>query len=439
MHTKCKKFKKGAASFYIVALSTLILVIIATSFATVILSEASRSENDDLSQSAYDSALAGVEDAKLAFANFKRCVESGAKAATSKPSGGGEINCSEIIWWVQHSDCYTVGRILGKIPKSEEKEVLIGETYASNGNEESVMNQAYTCVKIDTNLADYKATLNSGHMSQVVRAGVADNGSNAVERVRISWYAVKNNQAQQWKNFQSNRVTFGAVGDNITNYATPPTLEVQIVQTAEKFSLSDFDKTQTGQTNRGTVYLVPSKEKKTGATANYIGTWKNDKNLIDANQVVKTNNRTASNKPFVVYCNSSDEFWCSVEIELPKAINGSDTARRANNTFMIGISLPYQKPDTEFSIELICGNSNTNCGEKGSQISDSESLVHIKNTQVSIDSTGRANDLYRRVETRIETQDRAFGYGLPYYALQILGDSGASKQMTVAYEKAFYF
>ena len=60
------KNKKGAASFYIVAFSTLIMVIIAASFAAIIISEVTRTSNDDLAQSAYDSALAGVEDAKLA-------------------------------------------------------------------------------------------------------------------------------------------------------------------------------------------------------------------------------------------------------------------------------------------------------------------------------------------------------------------------------------
>ena len=59
-----KKTKKGAASFYVVAFSTLILMIIATSFAAIIISEVTRTSNDDLAQSAYDSAMAGVEDAK---------------------------------------------------------------------------------------------------------------------------------------------------------------------------------------------------------------------------------------------------------------------------------------------------------------------------------------------------------------------------------------
>ncbi len=70
-------FKKGAASFYMVAFSTLILVIIVASFAAIIISAVIRASNDDLSQSAYDSALAGIEDAKLAYYNYRACIEQG--------------------------------------------------------------------------------------------------------------------------------------------------------------------------------------------------------------------------------------------------------------------------------------------------------------------------------------------------------------------------
>ena len=69
-----QRFKKGVASFYIVAFSTLILVIVSASFATVILSEVTRTANEDLSQSAYDSALAGVEDAKVALLKYHQCL-----------------------------------------------------------------------------------------------------------------------------------------------------------------------------------------------------------------------------------------------------------------------------------------------------------------------------------------------------------------------------
>lgn len=80
------QFKKGAASFYIVAFSTLILLIVATSFATIIISELNRTLNEDLSQSAYDSAMAGVEDAKLAYYSYQNCVA----------NEGGSSDCNTI-------------------------------------------------------------------------------------------------------------------------------------------------------------------------------------------------------------------------------------------------------------------------------------------------------------------------------------------------------
>ena len=436
LKNKFKRTRKGAASFYIVAFSTLILVIIATSFATVILSESSRSENDDLSQSAYDSALAGVEDAKVAFSNYRRCVEAGVTTGTEPIGSGTTITCSDIVWWMQHPDCYTVGHILGKIGKEEQAEVTVGGTVITGSDGQTTTNQAYTCVLIDTDLDDYRATLDSDNMSHVIRAGVADGGTNTVSKLKISWYSVRadNRDFLKYSNFIDGRVTFGALTNS--TIAVPPTLEVQIVQTAPSFTLSQFDITESGRTNRGTVYLAPTSTPVSGSSTNYIGAYNSGKNLITASQVVKTNDHRVSNKPFAVYCNpnTGDEFYCSVEIELPLPIGGD----RANDTFMIGVALPYQRPDTDFSIELICSDGST-CGGNGGATLGADTVVQIKNTQVSIDSTGRANDLYRRVETRLETSDTAFGYGSPYYVLQILGNGGVTKDMTVTTEGDFYF
>ena len=97
------KFKKGAASFYVVAFSTLILLIIAASFTALVIAQITRSSNADLAQSAYDSALAGVEDAKLAFYNYQKCLaqhETEAEGIDNNP----EVTCGEIIYAMEHSD-----------------------------------------------------------------------------------------------------------------------------------------------------------------------------------------------------------------------------------------------------------------------------------------------------------------------------------------------
>ncbi len=57
--------KKGAAAIYVVIFTATLLSIIALSFVRLMLSEMSRTTNYSLSQSALNSALAGIEDAKI--------------------------------------------------------------------------------------------------------------------------------------------------------------------------------------------------------------------------------------------------------------------------------------------------------------------------------------------------------------------------------------
>lgn len=436
--------KKGAASFYIVAFSTLILVLIATSFALVITSEIARTSNDDLSQSAYDSALAGTEDAKVAFSNYRRCAEAAASSngalRAEKPVGNGEVTCKDILYWMENPDCYMVGHILGKIPKSEEAEVMVGGVEKTGAGGETTTNQAYTCVIINTDLNDYRTTLTASKRIQTMKGSVGMTATNDVKKIKLSWYSVRNDvkiKDYNFTNFNGSRVVFPAFG--ASTISMPPTVELQIVQTGTSFTLAQFDQTGPGQTNRGTLYLVPTSNGNAArnTTENYIGVYNGSTNLVSPDKVVKTNNHWAMNYPFLVYCNpnSTAEFYCSVEVEMPNPIGGGP---RNNDTFMISVSLPYQQPDTDFSIELICtsGTCGTTADASGGA---SDATAKITNSQISIDSTGRANDLYRRVETRLETADTTFGAGYPYYALEILGPGPTEKLLKPTSEYNFYF
>jgi hypothetical protein len=456
--------KKGAASFYIVAFSTLILVLIATSFALVITSEISRTSNDDLSQSAYDSALAGTEDAKVAFSNYQRCVEAklsdnSNSIRAEEPVGNGEVTCNDILYWMEHPDCYMVGHILGKIPKSypdsnhPNPEVMVGgvKKTGAGGETTTNTNQAYTCVIINTDLNDYRTTLTAFKRIQTMKASVGTGATNDVKKIKLSWYSVRNDVSLKFQNFKDGRVAFKPFG--VDAISVPPTVELQIVQTGTSFTLAQFDQTGPGQTNRGTMYFVPTdncgvaglaRSDKKDTSRNYNGVATGPcsvpsevKNNVSASQVVETNDRKVMNTAFLVYCNpnSPAEFYCSVEVEVPDPIGGGP---RNNDTFMISVSLPYQQPDTDFSIELICtsGTCGTTADASGRA---SDATAKITNSQISIDSTGRANDLYRRVETRLETADTTFGAGYPYYALEILGPGPTEKLLKPTSEYNFYF
>ena len=80
MTNRKTKFKNGAVSFYIVVFLTLIFGIITLSFVRIILNEVRETANTDLYNSAYDSALAGIEDAKIALIKYHDCISQGAVA-----------------------------------------------------------------------------------------------------------------------------------------------------------------------------------------------------------------------------------------------------------------------------------------------------------------------------------------------------------------------
>ena len=185
-----KKFREGAASFYIVAFSTLILLVVATSFAAIIISEITRTSNDDLSQSAYDSAMAGIEDAKLAYYNYQNCKVSPSNA-----------KCNEIIKYVEHpekgDECNMVGNILGR--STEIQEYTETNTISNN------MQQEYTCVMLQTKTKGIESTLNSVNSMRVYELNFADiekedgtidtSGETIATRItkaKISWFSGAN-------------------------------------------------------------------------------------------------------------------------------------------------------------------------------------------------------------------------------------------------------
>lgn len=411
-----KKFKKGAASFYIVAISTLILVIIAASFAAVIISEMARTSNDDLAQSAYDSALAGVEDGKLAFYNYQNCLKNSADG------------CTEIINWFNKANdpkntddkCDMVAEILQRkieLDNGNKTGVLVQETEVGNS-----LQQAYTCVIVRTTLNDYMATLTSNDSSRVIRANFDKISASEVKSIRVSWQSDKEDATVENSNFDGDGI-FG------TKSPVPPVISVGLVQTAKTFNLSDFDMTVGDTTDRGTLYLVPVEEDSNttdnrardiamnGSEGKYLGAWNGAYNYIAKTGFLKSNDKTLTNLPYAVYCANGNEFACSATMELPDPVGGD----RNDDTFMVVVSMPYAGSSTDVKLEF-CTTSTCFVGD---DVTSTESTaVSISNTQVSIDSTGRANDLYRRVEVRLDAADNASPY--PTYAIQLLGSGDSS-------------
>lgn len=399
------KTKQGAASMYTVVFTTMLLTIICLSFVRIIMSEVTNTINDELSQSAYDSALAGIEDAKLAVIKYHNCL--GMDSDDRR-----ENNCSAIENYMNSSNydnCGAIPEILGRTHTNGE--VLITEKNSSVSGE---MLQAYTCVTATEKLPDYRSYLSATDTIRIIP--LISNKIDEVTAIRVNWYSDSDGTTYNFANVDNaGKVSFGKT-DSIS---TPPTIAVQLIQTDRRFNLSDFDytKTKDNSTNRGTLWLTPSKNNDTGAT-NYI----NSKNGF-----LKSNNKATRNSAFKIKCatgaSEGMEFACSTVISLPKPVDSnsdSEFFRNSESSYLV-LTLPYGQPASDFSVEL-CTDSDGNCEPSGTETKENI-IAYFNGAQAAVDSTGRANDIYRRVESRIELVDIYFPF--PEFELFLISDDNA--------------
>lgn len=166
--------KKGVASLYVVIFATILFGVITLSFIRIILSESQQTGNDDLSQSAYDAAMAGVEDAKLA-------VNKWYKTGMSDP-------------YLFSDDCNRGIRSMLYTGGTEEVKIQEGSSSdSSNGTE-----QAYTCVILKNVVGDYRSTLTPDTQTKVVPLAIkgADSTSTTslsdVRWIEVNWFSEVN-------------------------------------------------------------------------------------------------------------------------------------------------------------------------------------------------------------------------------------------------------
>jgi hypothetical protein len=255
----------------------------------------------------------------------------------------------------------------GVITYSPGQEVVVKQ----NAGDVSLQ-QAYTCVKLDLQTPDYQGTLAQDEGKLIPLRGVS-----SFDTVTIEWFTSKD-----LKNGTStiNVPSFSAGTPLLTQTAwnasttpnRPSIMRSQLIQFGDKgFTLNDFNgDTNTGNTsNANTLFLYPS-------------------NVIDSTKTFASNARkTATSKPVLATCQStltSGGYACSATILLPDPIGGG------NRQAYLQLNSLYKKSSYRVSLS----------GPLGS--------VDFDAVQPEVDSTGRANDLFRRIQSRIESFDGVY-------------------------------
>lgn len=409
MKNLLQKTKRGGASMFVVMFTMIILSIITLGFTRLIISEATKTTNTDLSQSAYDSALAGVEDAKMALLKYHACLDSGARAHDGS-------KCGDLIAAMQEGilkqDCSTVQKVLGRDQEADNHAVVVQETQSSTdvGNNANML-QAYTCVTIQEDLEDYRTTLDSANRLRIIP--IRSDRHKAIDKIQIQWYSSVNGVRNGYKACGDDY--FGRTGNTLKYYPinecndsgkglqAPPAIAARLIQTAETFDISElsvsrkYSATNIG-TDTGQVYLVPKKLLARNAA--------DPSNTVAATVWGETANKGENHEQHVT-CKRGADWSCSTDLILPNTFDNKTGDDKSDaNTYLL-VSLPYGSPETDISIKVWSGSEQ----------------LDFTGVQARIDSTGRANDLYRRVETRVELVDTYFAY--PEFEITMRGGEGS--------------
>ncbi|MCL2085709.1 hypothetical protein FWH09_02120, partial [Candidatus Saccharibacteria bacterium] len=157
--------RKGSVSLYVVIFTTMLLSIISLGFLRIMMGEQTAARNQDLSNSAFDSAMAGVEDAKVVVLAYQECASRG------WPAGGVArgLICSNVRDAIEQGGCDTVQIArLGNVGGVGRPETGLDQGFASGDGESAALDQAYTCVTIQPSTPDFLAQISSQQPSLIV-------------------------------------------------------------------------------------------------------------------------------------------------------------------------------------------------------------------------------------------------------------------------------
>lgn len=470
MSTKQVETKKGAAAIYVVIFTATLLSIIALSFVRLMLSEMGRTTNYSLSQSAYNSALAGIEDAKIVLLRYQNCVNNPNYTINGKDAG-----CSKLIQYLQtevdkySQDCDLVGKALNYNIDNHETIIQTEGNSGEVSESAATFDQAYTCVKVSPKNRNYLTTLTNNYPTKIVPIRTENQAAtDSVNRIVLSWFSRKNltNVAKTAGGTEINDERYhtfkGKTGDpenpemngslidnnifqtNIADYRNtftskpivPSVIQATLIQTANTFKLSQFYSAKkegtSYRTNRGSITLRPTTANPYSVTtsdySNHIG---GDDGFSSHGGPFATAATKSQNTPLDVHCftdggiDTPNGYACTADIYVPKPIGYNSSSNKRNfTTFFLVLNLPYGDPETEVSVELkhCDNNSDKIYTEKGEGDESGCTSVDFANVQPIVDSTGRANDLFRRVEARVELIDTYFP--IVNYALAVNDPDG---------------
>lgn len=350
--------QQGVVSLFVVIFTTLLLTVLVVGFLRLMIQEQKQATNQDLSQSAYDSAMSGVEDAKRVL---RACAQGGPMSATACDA----INAEQ---------CATVSSAgIVSAASAESSETIIKADGASTD-----VNQGYTCVLIERQTQDYIGNLTEGE-SQIV--ALKASGTDGIRKITIEWMHKNNGSSGSGfaggdpDHIEQPTATAGvSLPPKAGWHANAPAmLRVQAVLPPDPNVVTTA---QLDTNVATTTYLRPSL---ISDVANSPVTLPGLRATSGTDPVVTS--------PVPVQCSdtayTAGEYACRITLTVPASINGGAVPLGSTVAFL-RLSSVYRNTSYRITLE-----NNTGA-------------LMFDGVQPTVDSTGRAANVYRRVLSRLE-------------------------------------
>lgn len=368
-----RKNQSGVVSLFVVIFTTLVLTILVVSFLRLMVQEQKQATNQDLSQSAYDSAVSGVEDAKRVL---RACEQGDADACNA-------INNPDAT-----TKCKTVPNAGVVTDNADSTETVIN----SGSGDTTTMNQGYTCVIITKNSDEYMGNLGA-NKSQLIPL----RATGPFNRITIEWM---------------HRDTGGGggySGGGVTNIETPTASSIVSLPPVNSWNANAPALVRAQAVLPTGVSVQANDLDSAAATTSYL---RPATILTDATPLTGTNvplpairSATSPTGPVAttvkpITCSNTvyvdQGYACKAQLQMP-----SGEVPAGSRVAYLRLTALYR--DTSYRITL----SSSSTGD-----------VKFDGVQPSVDSTGRAGNLYRRVISRINMSD----FIMPDARIQITGN-----------------
>lgn len=371
--------EKGFVSLFTVIFFMLLITIITVGFLRIMAAEQRQSLDNDLTASAQAAAQSGVEDAKRAILKYNSLPDTDplkAQLATALTS----TSCNALFSSAAIRSALNLD-INGSI------------------NNQSGLNEYNTCLSVDLTTPDYVGSASTGK-SEFIPLEAESN--NQYEQVMVSWHLASQTVGTDGDG-QPSAYAPGLLLPPVTGGNSWSTGGYPAYLRVELFGYPD------GNFNRSkmdglvsTVFLVPNASNNAAAVDSATPI---DLGAVDPRGADKTKlnligvrcNGTPPNVPIGTYA-------CSARLQLQ---NGQPST---SNNYYLRVTPLYSS--THFRVQMLHSGST---------------VINFNGVEPLVDSTGRASDVFRRIQSRIRLDNTA---DLPEYSAESAGDVCKNMQVS---------